>query len=315
MTRLETARGRAICVIGNANLDIVVGSVDEWPKWGTEIFLADSDFRVGGSAANSAIVLQRLGCAVGLVSATGNDTTGAMIGGHFRGALDRIDHRPERTSMTVGILRTGGERTFFTTTGHLDSLDGAFFRERLEDWPLDGALALVSGGFAMPALMREHTGLLRWLRSRGAEVAIDPGWPGDGWTADETALAREWMLEADHILLNDMEIRGVTGTDDLPTAYAAATGLVSEDTRLVVKCGPDGAACLTGGTVTGRPAPALSIIDSVGAGDAFNAGYLGAVAQGAPLGRALETGILVAGRVISEFPRRDDPIAVSLEDT
>lgn len=304
-----TARARPICVIGNANLDLVAGSVADWPAWGTEVFLSSSDFRIGGSAANTAIVLQRLGHAAGLVSARGNDEAGEMIARHFAGDLDRIAALPERTSISVGILQTGGERSFFSTDGHLDGLDADFYRAGLEDWPLDGALALVSGGFALPALMDAHAGFLEWLKSRGAEIAIDPGWPGEGWTDAAVDMARDWVALADHVLFNEMEALGLTGATDIEQAQDAIQTMLAPSARLIVKQGPDGASCCRGEERLHEAAEPLQVMDTIGAGDAFNAGYLSAIADGEDERAALKRGIRVAGRVISEFPRRSDPIS------
>ncbi|MCD1632308.1 carbohydrate kinase family protein [Martelella mediterranea] len=294
---------RPICVIGNANLDLVTGSIDDWPEWGTEVFLERSDFRIGGSAANTALVLQRLGHPVGLVSATGSDAASAMITRQFAGALDRIAARPGPTSMSVGILQKGGERSFFSTNGHLDGLDAAFFSAALEDWPLSGAIALVSGGFALPGLMAEHTDFLERLKARGATIAIDPGWPGDGWTEAAIASARAWIGLADHILLNDKEALGLSGEDAVHAACRALAPHMRPDATLVVKRGPEGAACYRRRNYIIEQARPLDVIDTVGAGDAFNAGYLSAVAEGAPERAALRRGIDVASAVISEFPR------------
>jgi sugar/nucleoside kinase (ribokinase family) len=301
-------RARPVCVIGNANLDLVAGSVADWPAWGTEVFLSNSDFRIGGSAANTASVLHRLGHETGLISARGEDEPGEMIGRHFSGALDRVAVLSERTSISVGILQTGGERSFFSTDGHLDGLDVKFFREMLKDWPLDGALALVSGGFALPALMDEHTDFLRWLRAQGTEIAIDPGWPGEGWTETAIRLAREWIAVADHLLFNDLEACGLTGTTDIGQALATMQGMLAPSARLIVKRGAEGASCSCDGELVREPAKSLEIMDTIGAGDAFNAGYLSAVADGESARVALRRGIHVAGHVISEFPRRSDPI-------
>jgi sugar/nucleoside kinase (ribokinase family) len=112
----------------------------------------------------------------------------------------------------------GGERSFFSTDGHLDDLDAEFFRRNLEGARLEGALALVSGGFAMPGLIAGHSGLLDWLRAHGAEIAIDPGWPGDGWTERSVDLARDWIAKSDHLLFNEMEITGLTAARDVDTA-------------------------------------------------------------------------------------------------
>ncbi|MEO1987653.1 MAG: carbohydrate kinase family protein [Martelella sp.] len=299
---------RPICVIGNANLDLVTGSIDDWPEWGTEVFLERSDFRIGGSAANTALALQRLGHPVGLVSATGSDAAGAMITQQFAGAFDRIAVRPGPASISVGILQTGGERSFFSTNGHLDGLDAAFFSSALEDWPLAGAIALVSGGFALPGLMAEHTAFLERLRARGATIAIDPGWPGDGWTDDAIDKAHAWIGLADHILLNDKEALGLSGENAVHAACRALAPHMRADAALVVKRGPEGAACYRHRNYIIEQARALDVIDTVGAGDAFNAGYLSAVAEGAPERAALRRGIDVASAVISEFPRSGDAI-------
>jgi sugar/nucleoside kinase (ribokinase family) len=301
----------AIWVIGNANLDLVAGSVSDWPAWGTEVFLSRSDFRVGGSAANTAVVLQRLGQACGLVSARGDDDAGEMIARRFCGPLDRVAALPKRTSISVGILQQGGERSFFSTEGHLDDLDAEFFRGGLEGAGLEGSLALVSGVFAMPGLIPGHSGLLDWLRARGAEIAIDPGWPGDGWTEQSVDLARDWIAKADHLLFNEMEITGLTAARDVDTAIAQIGEMLRLGARLVVKSGPEGASLLRGSVVKHASAPRLDIIDTVGAGDAFNAGYLAAIANGLDDEAAIRSGISAAGHVISEFPRGSAPIAVT----
>nr|WP_272210332.1 carbohydrate kinase family protein [Marinicella sp. W31]MDC2876200.1 carbohydrate kinase family protein [Marinicella sp. W31] len=243
MNGTPPATNRPICVIGNANLDLVTGSIDDWPEWGTEVFLEKSDFRIGGSAANTALVLQRLNHPSGLVSATGSDAAGAMITHQFAGPLDRIAARPEPTSISVGVLRKGGERSFLSTNGHLDNLDAAFFADALKRWPLVNALTLVSGGFALPGLEADHTEFLEMLLSRGASIAIDPGWPGHGWTEAAIADARAWIGCADHILLNDKEILGLTGEGTVHAACRALAPIMRANAALVVKRGPEGAAC------------------------------------------------------------------------
>lgn len=305
---MNSTQPRPICVIGNANLDLVTGSIDDWPEWGTEVFLPRSDFRIGGSAANTALVLQRLGHPAGLISAAGDDVAGGMIARQFAGPLDRIATRREPTSISVGVLRTGGERSFFSTNGHLDGLDAAFFSAALEDWPLSGAIALVSGGFALPGLMAEQTTFLQQLRARGATIAIDPGWPGEGWSEAAIDNARAWIGLADHILLNDKEALGLSGENAVHAACRALAPHMRPAAALVVKRGPEGAACYRHRNYIIEQAHALDVIDTVGAGDAFNAGYLSAVAEGGSDRAALRRGIDVASAVISEFPRSNAPI-------
>lgn len=300
---------RKICVIGNTNIDLVLGTIPEWPEPGTEIFFERSDYRAGGSAANTALVLQRLGCRSGLVSAVGNDLQGEMLRTKFSGSLDRMTILDAPTGVSVGVLFDHADRTFLSVNGHLDKVDMDLVRTSLADWPLEGALVLVSGAFAMPALLDRQTELLNFLADKGAETAIDPGWPGDGWTDQSRELCHQWMARAGHILLNDKEAMGLSEREDLDTAIDTLTSWLAPGSRLVVKCGSRGAIAADASGGHQAPAPNTRPFDTIGAGDSFNAGYLAAIAEGLPAQQALERGTSVASRVIAEFPRSKEPIA------
>jgi len=306
---------RPIAVIGNANLDIVGGMLAEWPETGTETFLETSDMRIGGSAANTALVLDRLHAANGLISAAGTDLAGTLIAERFSKPLDRIARMDGPTSVTFGVLHPGSERTFFSTRGHLDRLTADDFLQGLAVWPLDGALALVSGSFAMPAFTDATGPILTLLKQRGAQTAIDPGWPGDGWTRRNSERMREWMAISDHVLINDKELAGFAGNPDEAAALAEIAGLISADTALAVKCGGRGALCVQPGTsVVHVPTQTADVMDTIGAGDAFNAGYLAAIARGLPPDRAVRAGCRVATAVVSHFPRRDTALNLDGEE-
>lgn len=300
---MPSKRYGSIAVIGNANLDLVGGLMDTWPERGTETFLDRADSRIGGSAANTALVLQRLGAESGLVASAGDDLVGSLIAGQFSGALDRIAKAPGPSSVTFGLLHPGSERTFFSTPGHLDRFDSAVVRAGLDDWPLDDALVLVSGSFALPGLRDECGALLREIRSRGARVAIDPGWPDRGWTVANRALALEWVSASDIILINDKEALGLTDTASVSQGMEALTPRLGPDAVLVVKCGPEGAVSISGGVRCAASSPAAGIFDTIGAGDAFNAGYLAAMQSGFSPEDCLRAGCDVASRVIRAFPR------------
>jgi ribokinase len=299
-----------IAVIGNANLDIVGGPLADWPEPGTETFLDRSDLRIGGSAANTALVLQRLGARAGFVSAAGTDLIGDMIAAQFSGPLDRIARIDGASSVTFGVLHPGAERSFLSTRGHLDRLGPGELRAGLADWPLNGATVVLSGSFAMPGLHGTSTDLLGHMREAGAQTAIDPGWPGAGWTAANVRTMCSWIAAADHILINDKELFGLTGTGDMDRALDRALPLLRPGARLVVKRGGAGAVSLdANGSRARSTAPRARVFDTIGAGDAFNAGYLHALQQGHPADAALAEGCRVATAVIAAFPRASAPLA------
>ena len=77
-----------------------------------------------------------------------------------------------------------------------------------------------------------------------------------------------------------------------------------EDSIVVVKRGPDGAIAVgPDGALVSAEAPAVKVVDTIGAGDVFNAAFLAALAGGAPLGDCVAAGTAVASRAISTLPR------------
>lgn len=119
---------------------------------------------------------------------------------------------------------------------------------------------------------------------------------------DDPANARRWARRADILKLNDEEL-AVLAPDGFSGDLQEAATALADDLGvglLVVTCGGRGAAVLHDGEYAFRAAPKVEVEDTVGAGDAFTAGFLSERLRGgspvASLGRALELGAFVAGR-------------------
>src|SRR5690606_7475573 len=118
-----------------------------------------------------------------------------------------------------------------------------------------------------------------------------------GWTPGFRDTFIEWLGVADHVLLNEEEVAGFGGVSAiLPALRPTAT--------LIVKRGPEGAQAFRAGETFCVGAPRIDVIDTVGAGDSFNAAYLARRVAGAPLQEAIGYGVEVASRAVSTFPRR-----------
>ncbi|TKT69318.1 carbohydrate kinase family protein [Aquamicrobium sp. LC103] len=291
----------SILVLGNVNVDLVLGEVDGWPAVGTEIMVERSEMRPGGSAGNSALALAGLGVAHRLLASTGNDPNGTWLRGQF--ASDGCDWLIDDcdTTITVGIVHKGGDRAFFTTPGHLQKAPLDDLVARLPAAPREGAMAIVSGGFLMPQICAGTERLLAELSGRGWLTAIDPGWPPQGWTGETVELMGGWLRLADFALLNSEEAAGYARGDD-DAARRIASGLRPRQT-LVVKEGARGVRAFHAGGEIAVEAPAVRVIDTVGAGDTFNAAFMASLVSGANLKTALRHGVVTASRAISTFPR------------
>ena len=294
--------GPALTIIGDVGLDFVVGPLAGWPAPGTETIVERSEMRAGFSAANSALAARHLGQTCTLVADVGNDALGTWLGFELHGIDLRAGTQAAPTSATVAVMLEGGERSFITTRGHLDRVNLAGLANRLPARAEQGAIALLTGVFLMPALRCEYRLLLADLRARGWRIALDTGWPPEGWDAAR-AEAMGWLAYVDVLLLNEAEVTGLAARRSLEPALAALAATMPPGGIAVAKAGAAGALASRAGELVRTSAPRTAAFDTVGAGDSFNAAFLIALAQGQALGQALATGCRTASAIIEHFPR------------
>jgi sugar/nucleoside kinase (ribokinase family) len=116
-----------------------------------------------------------------------------------------------------------------------------------------------------------------------------------------------WLAQADIALVNEVEAQALAGRDRTEDAAELLAARLRPEQVLVVKQGENGASAWRGGRRFHAAAPKVKVIDTVGAGDTFNAGFLAAMAQGAGPAVALAKGVQAASRAISTTPRRYGP--------
>ena len=297
-------RQQPLTIIGDVGLDLLMGPISQWPRVGTESLMERSELRPGGSAGNAALAVSYLGGASLLLSAVGNDEPGTWLRGQFRPLGASLAHCDAPTTLTVGLIHSCGERTFFTTRGHLEALTYELLRPRIATAPHPNSIVLLSGVFLTPALRTSYPLLIRELRQLGYQVALDTNWPPQDWNADLRADVAGWISGCDHVLLNDLEVRSLADAEHLPAAINRLTPMLRRGATLVVKTGARGAIGIQDGHRRECAAPPTTIFDTTGAGDSFNAGYLLARSRGACLGDSLVAGCHAASTIISRFPRR-----------
>jgi sugar/nucleoside kinase (ribokinase family) len=227
----------------------------------------------GGSAVNAAIWAAVAGADATVVGRVGDDLGGQAL----RAALRE---RGVRTDFSVDLEAATG--TFLVVDGEIRADRGANASFSPDDLPelLEADVVLVSG--YLPA----STVAKALERAAGTWVALAP------------ALLDPLPPGANAILVDDDEARRITGA-----APEEASRLLGESFRLAgVTRGADGAvAVLDGRLESSRPNPVESS-STVGAGDAFAAGLLVALARGAGLRDALEAGCSLGATVAAGVP-------------
>ncbi|MER7010690.1 carbohydrate kinase family protein [Saccharopolyspora sp. NPDC000359] len=288
-----------VTVVGNVNLDVLVAGAAELPPPGTEQIVPSIVLRPGGSAANTAIVLARLGRSTVLTGRVGDDGTARLLTDQLDLPglrLDLVRVPDEPTGVTVAAEAPGRDRSFLSALGAMADLDAA----AVPDDSLAARFVLLSGYFLLPALQGEDAqDLLARARRAGARTALDTGWDPAGWSAGTRAEVLRLLRGVDVFLPNADELRALRG-DDRSTDEAAARGIADETgATVVVKRGALGALVARPGQEhSAHPAPEVQVRDSTGAGDAFNAGLLHRLADGADFADAADYAVRVAATVI-----------------
>lgn len=294
---------RPLAVIGNVNVDIVVGDCPAVLRPGTESMVAHGDIRAGGCVGNTALAWLAMDVPFQAAANTGDDMLGDWLRAIFGAHSSAWPRESCPTTFSVGIAHPDSERTFLTTQGHVArlSLDGV--RRALDLQALSGGIALVVGGFLTDRLASDYAALFDLLAGYRIEMALDTGWPGGGWTDEVRAQCLSWLARCDHLLMNEIELLSLFKAAHLEEAMASAARALPKGGRVIAKRGPLGVSALAAGRLVHVPAPAVTAVDTIGAGDVFNAGYLAALVEGRSFGEAIAAGIATASRAISTSPR------------
>lgn len=295
---------RPLAVIGNVNVDIIVGPSAPWPVPGTESLVEHGEIRVGGAAGNVALTWEALDVPFQIAANTGDDHFGQWLRETFKDHSDAWPVAATATTFSVGVTHPDGERTFFTIPGHMPVLTLAQVQGNLDIAGLKGGVALLVGSYLTDALTRDYAALFGWLQQHDVEIALDTGWPIGGWTASTVETTRSWLRQCHHILLNEAEVTALTMTSSASAAIAAITAIMPETCHLVVKRGVNGAVGVHRGKAVDVPAPKVTPVDTIGAGDVFDAAYLAEMSVGQSFGAAIEVGIRTASHAIATLPRQ-----------
>ncbi|MFV2064106.1 MAG: carbohydrate kinase family protein [Chloroflexota bacterium] len=285
-------RDTDVYVIGDVNPDILVIDTDAVPEFGqVEKLVGTIRLTVGGSSSISACGLARLGLKVAHGGIVGDDNLGrAIIEALRERSVDTstISIDPAIPTGATVILGKGDDRALLTATGTIDRL-------RAEDVPretLPHIRHLHAGSTAIqPRLRAGLPALFRDARTAGVSSSFDTNWdPERRWEGIEPMLAA-----ADIFLPNEREaalISGVLDPLDAARALVAKAAAAGRDASappltVAVKLGADGALAVRGDEALRLSADDVEVVDSTGAGDAFNAGFIYGFLDDRPLDQML----------------------------
>jgi sugar/nucleoside kinase (ribokinase family) len=272
-----------LLVLGDCNPDLILAAAELTPAFGQAETLVDSaELTIGGSGAIVACGAARLGCRTAIAGVIGDDLFGRFMADALtqRGVdtAGLVVDASAPTGVTV-VMARDGDRGMLTFPGTIASLTVAAVDPEL----IRRARHIhVSSFFLQRALTPGLPALFGDARRRGATVSVDPNWdPAQSWDSG----LRELLSEIDILLPNAAEAMLISDCGD---PGKAASALSASGTLVAVKLGADGALAVRSGVEIRASAVAVSSpVDTIGAGDSFDAGLLAGLLAGDSAEQAL----------------------------
>lgn len=277
-----------ILVVGELNMDLILSKVHSFPRMGTEVLADEMTLTLGSSSAIFACNAATLGPKVGYLGKIGTDDFGTSI----------IDTLKSRNVKTVHIIRSadyktgitvalsfGNDRAMITYPGAMEYLSGENVTPEILR---DARHVHFSSIFLQPRIKRDLKDILRRVKEAGITTSLDTQWdPAEKWDLDLHSI----LPLVDVFLPNEDEIKALTRQKTVEEALAT---LGSSVNLVGVKMGSSGSLGFQKGQIV-RVEPFLNteVVDAIGAGDSFDAGFVYRYLRGGTLEQCLRSGNLM----------------------
>ncbi len=286
-----------VVVIGSLNMDIVV-EADRAPQMGETVMGKNVHFIPGGKGANQAVASARLGARTQMIGAVGSDAFGTAL----MQALEK-DGVDTSTVKTVADAPTGiasivlaqGDNQIIVVAG----ANGHCSPEDIDQYTVaiqEADVVLLQLEIPLETVKRAAS----VARKLGKKVVLNP--------APARELPDELLQQVDVIIPNQSELYLLAGAEANTDLEAAMRRLLDRGVQMVITTlGSEGAAYLERGQKKlGKvPSHQVPVVDTTGAGDAFNAGFAYALASGQPLEEAVAFAGKVAALAVTKLGAQD----------
>jgi sugar/nucleoside kinase (ribokinase family) len=259
---------KRVLVIGELNVDLIVTGLPSLPALGQELTCTGFSRALGSSSAIFSRALAGLGAKVDFMGKVGDDDNGHFMVAQLQevgiGTRGVIVDPAVQTGVTISLTypEEKAQVTFLGSIAdcHLSDLNldilGDYTHLHMASMYLQTALRP-----AFPELMRS-------ARELGLTTSLDPGWdPAERWNG----VLFEVLSSLDILFVNEHEVKAIGKSASVKQASMA---LAQQVNLVVARLGAEGALIADRDGVLEARAFPVEVVDTTGAGDSFNAGFI-----------------------------------------
>ena len=265
-----------IVVVGSFNADLVA-YLERMPRPGETVHGDRFATFAGGKGSNQAVAAARLGADVTFIGRVGNDVFANLAYEIWDAEDVNRDYVSTDDEYATGVapilVDSSGENMIVVVLGANSRLTAA---------DIDAARERIAAADVLVTQLEVNLDMvgyaLETAKQLGVATILNP--------APAAAIPQSTIDLADYLTPNETELETLSGSAG-DYAAAARTLLTRADQKAVVTLGAQGAQIVSGGESAVIPTYAVDVVDTTGAGDAFNAGLAVALAEGKPLPEAV----------------------------
>jgi sugar/nucleoside kinase (ribokinase family) len=264
-----------VLVVGELNVDLILDEIEKFPEVGKEVIAKKMTLTLGSSSAIFASNISGLGAKVAFIGKIGNDKFGEIVLDSLKAnnvdvSMIKIDEKLG-TGATV-ILNVDEDRANTTYPGAMDYLT---IKDISEEDLKKARHIHFSSYFLQPGMWGSLGELFRKAQKLGLTTSFDMQWdPKETWNLD----IEDVLPNVDVFLPNEAELMQLTGQTNLDKAIEFAKKYTN---ILIVKRGNQGSKVVYKDKQSEMPAFLnKNVVDAIGAGDSFNAGFIYKFVQG-----------------------------------
>ncbi len=257
-----------ILVAGELNADLVMSGLPSLPQLGRELIGDDFQTVMGSSSAITAARLAKLGADVDFVGAIGDDGLGEFVIdalSQYGVGIGQIAKVTERTGVTIA-LTYAQDRALLTFPGTIATYSGDNITSNLL---ADYTHIHVGSFFLQTALQPNLAKIFQLAHENGLTTSLDVGWdPNENWSRNPYLFPT--LQHVDFFIPNQDEAHAILEDNQPVQVLSEKVGGI-----VIVKRGKDGAIAYNrDGEIAAVPSFKVEVVDTTGAGDAFNAGFI-----------------------------------------